>query len=153
MNIYRKLFENMGYFPFFTKALLDDFKPESSDIDLNRTQRKTLLFLTKESGKTMSELSERAVLEKGSFTTVIDKLIDEGLAERERDENDRRKIIVSITQKGRETAEKISEDLSRHLEEKLSQLPEENIREILETTEMVKRVSLKMTGCGEEKTV
>jgi DNA-binding MarR family transcriptional regulator len=93
----------------------------------------------------MSELSERAVLEKGSFTTVIDKLIAEGLAERERDENDRRKIIVTITDKGREIAETISDKLCEHLETKLSRLPEEDFKEVIATTEMVKKVSMKLT--------
>jgi DNA-binding MarR family transcriptional regulator len=145
MNDYRKLFENIGFFPYFVKALLEDFDPELEDTTLNRTQRKTLIFLTKESGKTMSELSERAVLEKGSFTTVIDKLIAEGLAERERDENDRRKIIVTITDKGREIAETISDKLCEHLETKLSRLPEEDFKEVIATTEMVKKVSMKLT--------
>lgn len=50
--------------------------------------------------KTMSEISEELNLKPSSTTTQIDKMIDSGLAKREHDKDDRRKVYIMLTKKG-----------------------------------------------------
>jgi DNA-binding MarR family transcriptional regulator len=52
-------------------------------------------------GMKMSELSTHLVVSNGNVTGVVDRLVAEGLAERQTMESDRRAFLVRITEKGR----------------------------------------------------
>ena len=52
-------------------------------------------------GMRMSELSKQLVVSNGNVTGVIEKLVSEGLVERENQETDRRAFLVRITPKGK----------------------------------------------------
>jgi DNA-binding MarR family transcriptional regulator len=74
-------------------------------------------------GLRMNELAERILYSKSGFTRVVDRLEDAGLVRRVRPENDRRSILVVLTDEGRKTMERarrhhrhaIEEHFSRHL--------------------------------------
>jgi DNA-binding MarR family transcriptional regulator len=74
-------------------------------------------------GLRMNELAERILYSKSGFTRVVDKMEAAGLVRRVRPENDRRSILVLLTDQGRRTMEDarrhhrhgIEEHFSRHL--------------------------------------
>jgi DNA-binding MarR family transcriptional regulator len=74
-------------------------------------------------GLRMNELAERILYSKSGFTRVIDRMEDAGLVRRVRPENDRRSILVVLTEDGRKTVESarrhhrqgIEQHFSRHL--------------------------------------
>ncbi len=56
-------------------------------------------------GLRMNELAERILYSKSGFTRVVDRLEAAGLVRRVRPENDRRSILVVLTDQGRTTLE------------------------------------------------
>src|SRR5215212_3008827 len=74
-------------------------------------------------GLRMNELAERILYSKSGFTRVVDRLEEAGLVQRVRPENDRRSILVVLTDQGRTTMEQarrrhrqaIDQHFSRHL--------------------------------------
>lgn len=54
----------------------------------------------KPKGVTMTELSRMLLVSNGNASTVVDRLVKEGLAKRMPSETDRRTIYVALTQKG-----------------------------------------------------
>jgi DNA-binding MarR family transcriptional regulator len=74
-------------------------------------------------GLRMNELAERILYSKSGFTRVVDRMEEAGLVRRVRPENDRRSILVVLTDEGRETMERarrhhrqgIEQHFSRHL--------------------------------------
>lgn len=52
-------------------------------------------------GMKMSELSKHLVVSNGNVTGVVDRLVSEGLANRQAMESDRRAFLVRITEEGR----------------------------------------------------
>jgi DNA-binding MarR family transcriptional regulator len=74
-------------------------------------------------GLRMNELAERILYSKSGFTRVVDRMEAAGLVRRVRPEDDRRSILVVLTDEGRETLERarrhhrdsIEEHFSRHL--------------------------------------
>jgi DNA-binding MarR family transcriptional regulator len=74
-------------------------------------------------GLRMNELAERILYSKSGFTRVVDRLEEAGLVQRVRPENDRRSILVVLTDEGRTTMERarrhhrhaIEQHFSRHL--------------------------------------
>ena len=74
-------------------------------------------------GLRMNELAERILYSKSGFTRVVDRMEAAGLVRRVRPENDRRSILVVLTDQGRITLEQarrhhrhaIEQHFSRHL--------------------------------------
>ena len=74
-------------------------------------------------GLRMNELAERILYSKSGFTRVVDRMEEAGLVRRVRPENDRRSILVVLTDQGRKTMERarrhhrhaIEQHFSRHL--------------------------------------
>src|SRR4249919_3415583 len=56
-------------------------------------------------GLRMNELAERILYSKSGFTRVVDRMEEAGLVRRVRPENDRRSILVLLTDAGRKTME------------------------------------------------
>lgn len=53
--------------------------------------------------QTATEIHSHTTLETDKITRIVDSLVDQGLATRQQDSDDRRKVIVSLTAKGRRT--------------------------------------------------
>ena len=74
-------------------------------------------------GLRMNELADRILYSKSGFTRVVDRMEEAGLLRRVRPEDDRRSILVVLTDQGRDTLERarrhhrhsIEEHFSRHL--------------------------------------
>ena len=74
-------------------------------------------------GLRMNELAQRILYSKSGLTRVVDRLEDAGLVRRVRPENDRRSILVVLTDQGRTVMEQarrhhrhaIEQHFSRHL--------------------------------------
>jgi DNA-binding MarR family transcriptional regulator len=74
-------------------------------------------------GLRMNELAERILYSKSSFTRVVDRMEEAGLVRRVRPENDRRSILVVLTDQGRAMIDRarrhhrdgIEQHFSRHL--------------------------------------
>ncbi|MGL4344773.1 MAG: MarR family winged helix-turn-helix transcriptional regulator [Cellulosilyticaceae bacterium] len=86
--------------------------------DMNKTQINVLVAVAKYQDNTMSQISEEVGLEKGSFTTVVDSLIQKGYLQRVRSTKDRRKISLQMTCEGQE----IAKMLVRHREEHIDRM-------------------------------
>ena len=61
-------------------------------------------------------------MEKGSFTSVIHALVDQGLVQRSVCQKDRRKMELILTPKGVQNAELAHEQLDAYLQELVRQL-------------------------------
>jgi len=59
-----------------------------------------------EAGHPTLEISRRLISRSPNITRLLDKLIDKGLARRDRDSEDRRQALIRITPKGREILER-----------------------------------------------
>ncbi|HLC06005.1 MAG TPA: MarR family transcriptional regulator [Anaerolineales bacterium] len=67
-------------------------------LGLGITDMKTLSILLQEGPMTAGQISRRLSLTTGAVTNLIDRLEGRGLVERQRDQKDRRKVIVSVNE-------------------------------------------------------
>ena len=72
-------------------------------------------------GLRMNELAERILYSKSGFTRVVDRLEAAGLVQRVRPENDRRSILVVLTDQGRTTMEQARRHHRHAIEQHFSQ--------------------------------
>lgn len=97
-----------------------------------RMQEKILNILTNQKSVTQKELQEKFLVKPGSISEIISKLEDRGLLVRERDENDRRRVVLKITEKGRETASIfLNEEKGKNLYACLNKEEKETLKKLL----------------------
>ncbi len=74
-----------------------------------------LAMLYREGSLSVSQISQRFGIAKPNITTLVDRMIEEGLVERARSSIDRRVVNVVIRDAGRKRLESIYEHLEEHL--------------------------------------
>lgn len=97
----------------------------SFDIELSYPQILMLYALLEKGTSTMSDLANWLRVTHGVATRTVDRLVEKGVVERRHDEKDRRVVLVSLTDEGREYAERIISVHLDKLDRILSDIPEE----------------------------
>ncbi len=100
----------------YTQRILEGSRESSNLLKLSRI--KALYAFRGQDSCTMSELADNIGAKLPSMTMMIDNLAEEGLVERARDDQDRRKVIVRLTDKGC----RIREDFLAHRNQIAQQL-------------------------------
>ena len=78
----------------------------------------------------MSCLSEAIEVSKGTMTSMLNKLVEEGYVKRSSSSKDRRNVYVSLTQKGEEKLNYIKQKFMKAVINTLSKLDDKNREEI-----------------------
>ena len=110
------------------------FRQYSSRLSLTAPQAFHLLSIPVD-GISMSGLANKLGLDTSTLTRNIQKLEKLNLVRRKQDRNDKRILVVFLTDKGRETVEKIDElllDLNFSMMKYIDLDDQENIPEMLE---------------------
>jgi len=96
LNQYMRILRNFGR--IYTQKIANGTANIQSDLRVS--QIKALFAFKEASCFSMKELAENVGVKLSNMTMMIDSLIKEGIAERDRDETDRRKVMVRLTAKG-----------------------------------------------------
>src|SRR5690625_3828597 len=81
-------------------AITRAYKELLAPLDLTYTQYTIMLALWERDGLALRELSEKLQTDPPSLTPVIRRLEEKRLLTRERDENDERRLVIALTDKG-----------------------------------------------------
>ena len=82
------------------------YKPVLEKLGLTYPQYVTIICLWEEDSQTVKGLSEKLFLEPSTMTPMLKRLEAMGYVRRERDSEDERSVLVSLTETGRELREK-----------------------------------------------
>jgi DNA-binding MarR family transcriptional regulator len=82
------------------------YKPVLEKLGLTYPQYVTIICLWEEDNQTVKGLSEKLFLEPSTMTPMLKRLEAMGYVHRERDSEDERSVLVSLTETGRELREK-----------------------------------------------
>lgn len=103
--------ENQLCFPLYACArrVVNLYEPFLKPLGITYTQYIVFMVLWEQGSISVGELSKKLYLDSGTLTPLLKKLEKEGCVERRRSENDERKVIISITEKGRALEEKAAQ--------------------------------------------
>jgi len=87
-------------------SLKKSSRPILDELGLTKVDANILLALHGKKEKTKAQLAQNLSFEPNSLTRSLDRLIDLNLVKRREDQNDRRFIKVSLTEKGNRLANK-----------------------------------------------
>jgi DNA-binding MarR family transcriptional regulator len=100
--------------------------------DISVSYFAVLQALWENDGISISDLGERAQLEKSTMTSLIDRMEGAGLARRENHPTDRRAYKICLTVRGRELEEKIDQVASRAYQHLTRGIPEKDLQKSIE---------------------
>jgi DNA-binding MarR family transcriptional regulator len=83
-------------------ALTKAYRPILDALDLTYPQYLVMLCLWERDGPSVREIGARLNLDSGTLTPLLKRLEARGLLRRERDRTDERRVLVSLTEAGRE---------------------------------------------------
>lgn len=104
-------------------------------LGINRTDHRCLDVLSQEGPVTPGRLAELMGLTSGAITTVLDRLERAGYVRRVRDQDDRRRLHVELTERVHEAVWPYYEPLARISEELYAQYSDDQLALILEFLE------------------
>jgi DNA-binding MarR family transcriptional regulator len=115
-------------FHTFLKEISKDWNKHGYHLTL--TQFKILYLLKLEGSKKVSQLAEVLSLTSSAVTGITDQLLKEGYIEKERAENDRRVVNISLSDKGYSTIEEKQKKQKEIMNTYFHMLAEEDIQHL-----------------------
>jgi DNA-binding MarR family transcriptional regulator len=101
-------------------------------------------LLVKEGPMSMSTMAKKMQVTKQYVTAVVDRLVDEGLAERHPDPNDRRIINLTITDAGKDALVEAKVNAHQNIREALARLSHEDLQRMCGALSELKAIILKI---------
>jgi len=119
-------------------------------IELTSSQIKVLATFSERECYTMTELSQILSVTLPTMTAMIDRLIQSGLVNRERDERDRRVVLVRLTGEGKKIIHNLMEVRKQEIEKVLKMLDQKEVEIFLGSIESVAQLLTKARTQVEE---
>lgn len=128
-NTIDNIIDNLFYvMPLIRRKLL---KIDLSGIkDITRFHYIILRILHEEGALPISAIGRRMLVPKAQMTSLVDRLIELGLAERVPDNIDRRVINIVLTEQGKNTFEECRNVIKKSIRGMLARLSNEDLREM-----------------------
>ena len=128
-------------------------KPGESPYNLNKNQNRAIMIIGSIDNIMPTTLGKCLDLQKGSLTSMIDALEREGLVCRKKDPQDRRKNLISLTEKGKAYRDWFMGELEENASEILRRLDEEDILAYKESLQIMLATLKKLDDTIRTKTV
>jgi DNA-binding MarR family transcriptional regulator len=129
----RQLFERLTYEIRASQNATDRYDQAVADtVGLHRTDMRCVDILDREGRMTAGELAAQVGLTSGAITTLVDRLEKAGVARRVRDDADRRRVYIELTEVSREHGERFYSEHAALAETLYARYTEAEIELLLE---------------------
>ncbi|WP_019244250.1 MULTISPECIES: MarR family transcriptional regulator [Bacillus] len=123
-----ELFEVTTMFQMFLKGIAREWN--SKGYKLNPNQFKVLKILMNSGPQKVSNLADALCISSAAVTGITDQLLEDGYVKKERGENDRRVVNITLTEKGKAEAEYLQKIQNENLKARFDVLPDEEIQNL-----------------------
>ena len=132
---YLNLLRNFGR--IYTQRIMDD---NAGVADLKQSQVKAIYAFRDQDSLSMKQLADNAGVKLPNMTMIIDEMEQAGMVKRMRDKDDRRKVMVGLTSKGREVRDSFLELRQTFAKKMFVRLQKEDKEELLSALASVCRI-------------
>lgn len=107
-NNHQLKLENQICFPLYSvsRLLIQQYKPLLDELDITYPQYLVLLVLWEKNEIPVKDISEKLLLETNTLTPLLKRMETKGFIKRNRSTTDERMVIISLTQKGKDSYHK-----------------------------------------------
>lgn len=112
--------DNQLCFPIYaaSRLIIRSYQPYLDKLDITYPQYLALLVLWEEDGMTVNAIAKRLILNTNTITPLLQRMENQHLIVRRRSTVDERKVVVTLTEKGRglqEVAQEIPTQLGSRM--------------------------------------
>ena len=96
--------ENQLCFPLYaaSRLVIQEYQPHLEKLGITYPQYLALMVLWETDSIAVSEITRRLILNTNAITPVLKRMEAQGIITRQRSEEDERKVIVTLTPKGKD---------------------------------------------------
>ena len=116
---------------------------KSGAIEVSIPQFRTLVFISRHSGASLSDAADHIGLTLPSMSTMIDGLVTRNLVIRRTDPHDRRRMTLTLTERGRTTLRGARESTLTYLSELLRNIPTSDRATLVRGMQILKSIFAK----------
>ncbi|MBM7560233.1 MarR family winged helix-turn-helix transcriptional regulator [Marinitoga litoralis] len=135
-----KTYEVMYLFKEIRELVKKSMVMSFEDSEITSSQWMLLGALLKNGKMTMSELSNYIGLSNSTVSGIVDRLEKHDYIRRVRDDEDRRKVYVEITEKFNEVAKKSHKKIEKQLGERLNKVSDKELNTVIEGLKILKKI-------------
>ncbi len=132
------------------RELMFKLNPTLFRSELTITQLTALQYICHIPNITLKELAEKLIIAQSSASELVDRLVKMKYVERKISPEDRRKVILSLSSKGKKFIEQHIEENKSFFEKILKQMPIQEQREYLQAMKKFYQVSQELANKFEE---
>ncbi len=119
-------------------------------MDVTASQGYILLALPETESISMNDISLKMRLANSTMTRMVDQLVQRGMVNRTTDNQDRRIVLIRLTEKGQDVKIRLKNALQDFFSQVLGDLPEDGRGEILNSLKILNQAILKtLKSCCE----
>jgi len=122
------------------KSLRHEFHHLMQDSELTFPQLSVISMLEKRGEQKVSKLSEKMGLSNSTVSGILDRLEQKDIIKRERTEDDRRVVKISLTKKSQKFFNDFRQKKEEYFCQLLKRLSDEEIKDIIKGLEILNRV-------------
>lgn len=98
-----------------------------------------MLELYKSGSLTMNELSEKMNLNSSTMTRILDNLVRDKYVLREKDESDRRIVVVGLSYSGRKAAKDLDTAVKEYYKKIIANIPKGQVDDVLKSVNILQK--------------
>jgi DNA-binding MarR family transcriptional regulator len=124
----------------------------TQELDVTASQGYILLAIPDMGSINMNDLSVKMRVANSTMTRMVDQLVQKCMVNRTSDNQDRRIVLIHLTEHGKEVRIKLKKTIQDFFSQVLNDIPEDQRAEILHSLEILNQSILRMlkSCCGTE---
>lgn len=103
---------------------------------ISDTQCFVLVEIGRKANISVKELAEKLRLDKSGISRTVEDLVQKGFVERKPSIEDRRYVVLNLTDKGAERFNKIESDMDKNFKVILDRIPEDKRDQVIESLQL-----------------
>lgn len=123
--------------PMVMRLIRKEFRSQR-DPELRLAEFRSLAFINRTGGCSLSEVGEHIGLEAPTASKLVDNLVKRGLIRRQEDPDDRRRVRLQISPKGKRSIDIAFEHTRKFLARRLAHLTEKEREDVTKATEILR---------------
>ncbi|MDQ0157145.1 MarR family winged helix-turn-helix transcriptional regulator [Robertmurraya andreesenii] len=112
--------------------------------DLTPDQHYILRYINRVGSCTSTELAEVFEVNKSAITAIITRLWEKGFIQRTRDENDRRVVYLTLTEKGTQYFKNTEERIHHLVRQFITKFDQQEINQFIDSFEKLNKVLIEL---------
>lgn len=100
--------------------------------DMPKSQLELMMFLYKHGDQTVKLIAQHMQITSSAATQLVEQLVQAGLATRQDDPNDRRSVLVSLSNMGKKQLSELEKVLIQRLNSLFQGIPDTELKKIIE---------------------